>query len=216
MSCRHDHGFIKKLNEQVKNGNEISGEQFIKQLDEFIKSLQVDKDEFLIKETDSIGGEDYKVDSEIIISRADDEIEELVKIIPKSKTAPEDFKTRFKENQESFKKVMIDARKNELEVKAEKKILEKKYNNSILKFEIDSELAKKGTQAIKKHFPQYMNAIAGASIGAILTLVIASLLCIGCTSEIVVLEGTMNVDPNTIDISNPDSIKNAVLFSKFF
>jgi len=203
-------GFIKKLNEQVKNSNEISGEQFIKQLDEFIKSLQVDKDEFLIKETDSIGGEDYKVDSEIIISRADDEIEELVKIIPKSKTAPEDFKTRFKENQESFKKVMIDARKNELEVKAEKKILEKKYNNSILKFEIDSELAKKGTQAIKKHFPQYMNAIAGASIGAILTLVIASLLCIGCTSEIVVLEGTMNVDPNTIDISNPDSIKNAV------
>jgi len=203
--------FIKKLNEQVKNGNEISGEQFIEQLDEFIESLQVDKDEFLIKETENIGGEEYKVDSEIIKTRADDEINEIIKNIPNSKTAPEDFKTRFNENQESFKKVMRDARKNELEVKAEKKILEKKYNNSIQKFEIDSELAKKGAQAIKKHFPQYMNVIAGASLGAILALVIASLLCIGCISEVVFLEATMIVDPNTVDVTNLDSIKNATI-----
>lgn len=201
--------FIKKLNGQVENGNEISGEHFLEQLDEFIESLQVEKDEFLIKETDNIGGGEYKVDSEIIISRVDDEIKKLVKDVSDSSIAPDNFKTNFNSNIDSFTKVMKDARKNELEVKAEKKILEKKYNNAALKFEIDSELVKKGAQAVKKYFPQYMNGIAGASIGAILALAIASLLCIGCTTEIISIEGIMTIDTAKIDLSNPDSIKTA-------
>ena len=202
--------FIKKLNGQVENGNEISSEYFLEQLDEFIESLQVEKDEFLIKETDNIGGEEYKVNSKIITSRVDNEIKKLVKDIPNSSIAPDDFKTNFNSNIDSFTKVMKDAKKNELEVKAEKKILEKKYNNAVLKFEIDSEIAKKEAQAVKKHFPQYMNGIAGVSVGAILILAIASLLCIRCTTEIVSIEGIMTVDTAKIDLSNPDSIKTAI------
>ena len=55
---------------------------------------------------------------------------------------------------------MKEAKKIQLEIKAEKKIIEKKYDDANLKFEIDEEIVKVGTQAVKKAFPQYMNVIA--------------------------------------------------------
>ena len=65
-----------------------------------------------------------------------------------------------------------------------------------LNFEIDTELVKKGAQAVKKNFPQYMNFIAGGSIAVILGLVVMSLLCIECSEEKFVTEDSL-IDPIT-------------------
>jgi len=179
--------FPEKLNEFVKELKSkslpIPAKKYVKLVDDFIKELQVDNDEFLIKTTQNIGGEEYKVDSETIEIRAETEINSLVTAIKGKSNAPDGYKERFETDTGIFKKIMKDAKKNELEVKAKKKIIEKKYDNVKLKFEIDEELIKTGAQAVKKMFPKYMNIIAISSIVAIISLAILSVWCPGCTFE---------------------------------
>jgi len=183
--------FIKKLTTQPLP---ISTKKYLELVDDFIKGLQVDGDEFLIKATQNIGGEEYKVDSETIEIRAESDIDSLVIHIETKSNAPDDYKRRFDTDKDIFKKIMKDAKKNELEVKAKKKIIEKKYDNVKLEFEIDEELVKTGAQAVKKMFPQYMNAIAVGSIAVILGLVILSVWCPGCTFEPISTEELKTVE----------------------
>ena len=183
-------GFIKKLKGQSLP---IPAEKYLEQVDSFIEELQVDDDEFLIKATESIGGEEYKIDAETIEARAKSEIKTLA-----GKIKVTDKKT--------FIKVMEGAKINELEVKAEKKIIEKKYDKAKFNFEIDEELAKKSAQAIKKAFPQYMNYIAVGSIVVILVLVIASATCLGCTFETISTEEIKTVETIETVISDETTL----------
>ena len=209
---------LKKLANQVKENKIIPAEEYSKQIDEFIKELASNEDEFLIEETDNVGGEGYRVSSEVIIVRAKKESEVLKDKIHKDVTnenrtnykVSERIKKNFLSQEATFTKVMKNAKANQLEVKAKKKILEKKYDNPQLKFEIDVELAKKGAQAAKKHFPQYMNWIAAVSIVAILALSISSVLCIGCTSEIVSIQETVEIrSVDSTDVLNQDLLETA-------
>ena len=200
--------FISSLEEQIRKDNIVPADKYMRQIDDFIKESQIDKDEFLIKETENIGGQSFTVNSDAVMARAENESDELRKEIlgninndskPESKIIQK-IKDNFTSNQELFKKTLRDAKKNQLEVKAEKKILKKKYNIAQMKFEIDTELVKKGAHAVKKNFPQYMNIIAGGSIGIILVLVTMSLLCIGCTNETILTEEVGTVEPGVEEI----------------
>jgi len=164
--------FIKKLEDQSKP---IPAKEFLALVDFFIKELQVGKNEFLIKATQAIGEEEYKIDSDVIEERAKEDIKEVVKNI--------ETKDPNNPKKEEIEKIMEDAKKNELEIIAENKIVEKKYDKAKFNFELDEELVKAGAQAVKKMFPQYMNAIAIASLVGILGLVVLSVTCPGCTFE---------------------------------
>jgi len=101
--------FPEKLNEFVKEELKsqslpIPAEKYLKLVDNFIKELQVDKDEFLIRITQNIGGEEHKVDSETIEIRAETEIDSLVKDIKDKSNAPEDYIERFGKDTGIFKK----------------------------------------------------------------------------------------------------------------
>ncbi len=197
--------FISSLEEQIRNDNRIPADRYMIQIDDFIRESNINEDEFLLKETENIGGQEFTVNTEAISTRAEKESEDLRKEIisnseiisdSESKTIKK-IKENFSNSQQLFKKVIKDAKKNQLEVKAEKKILEKKYDNAQTKFEIDTELIKKGAHAVKKNFPQYMNVIAGGSIVVILGLVAMSLLCIQCSEETILTEETSSIDPIT-------------------
>jgi len=175
--------FIKELKTQINDGKEIPEKDFLNQIDKFIESLQIDEDEFLIKETDDIGGEEYKVDFVTIKTLAHNQIKKIVEEIPTSETAPEDFKDQFNKNKENFIEVMKDARRNELEVKAEKKILEKKYDKASIEnlgYNLDGAI-KTGAAHLKK-YPKLMDKIAIAGMVGILALMVLSIACpIGCS-----------------------------------
>lgn len=121
------------------------------QIDDFIRESNINEDEFLLKETENIGGQEFTVNTEAISIRAKKESEDLRKEIINNSEIISDsesntikkIKENFWSSQQLFKKVVKDAKKNQLEVKAEKKILEKKYDNAQTKFEIDTELIKK-------------------------------------------------------------------------
>ena len=204
--------FMSNLEKQVRNDNAVPAEEYMRQIDEFIRNSKIDDEEFLIKETESIGGQEFTVNSEEVETQAEKESEKIRDSIlndakdEKKHTSKITLKIKdnFLKNQDSFLKVLKDAKKNQLEVKAEKKILEKKYDNAQIKFEIDTEMIRDGAQAVKKNFPQYMNVIAGGSIGGILGLAVMSLLCIGCSTEILSVEETVTINSNTGDILNEE------------
>jgi len=180
--------FIKKLKKLVGAEKEIKPNDYIELVDTFIKELKVDKDEFLIKDTQNIAGEKYKIDLDTIESRANAEIILLVEKISNKNTdedpiIPKDYKPRFKVYEDFFTKTMKDVKKDQLEIKADKKIIEKKYDKSSLNFDLDEELVTAGINATKKLFSKSMDWIAGVSIIAILGLAIMSVLCLGCTFE---------------------------------
>ena len=203
---------ILNLEEQVKRDSIIPADKYMMQIDNFIKESKIDEDEFLVKETENIGGQEFTINTEAITARAEKESDNLRKEIINSREITSEseskiikkIKENLSNNQELFKKVISDAKKNQLEVKAEKKILEKKYDNAQMKFEIDTELVKKGAQAVKKNFPQYMNAIAGGSIGIILGLVVMSLLCVGCSYEVILREDAGQAEPGTNKVLEND------------
>ncbi len=197
--------FVKKLK---THSLPVPAEKYLKLVDDFIKGLQVDNDEFLIKNTQNIGGQEYKIDSETIEIRAESEINLLVKDIKDKSNAPPEYKSRFETDTEIFIKTMKDAKTDELEIKAEKKIIEKKYNNTKLEFDIDEELVKKGAKAVKKMFPKYMNGIAIGSIIAILGLVILSVWCPVCTFESAA-DGLKTVE--TVEISENGNTKTTTI-----
>jgi len=187
--------FIEKLKKQLVDKTEIKPVVYIELVDAFIKDLKIDKDnnptidedEFLIKKTQNIAGEKYKIDLDVIKNRSNLEVGALVKKISennkkKNPMIPEDYKTRFTEHVDFFKKTMKDVKKNQLEVKADKKIIEKKYDKVSLNFDMDEELIKTGMNVTKKLFPKYMDIIAASSIIAILGLAIMSVVCFGCGS----------------------------------
>ena len=203
---------ISNLEEQVRRDSIVPADKYMMQIDNFIKESKIDEDEFLVKETENIGGQEFTVNSEAIVARAEKESDSLRKEIinsrettsePETKTIQK-IKENFSNNQGLFKKVMRDAKKNQLEVKAERKILEKKYDEAQIKFEIDTELVKKGAQAVKKNFPQYMNVIAGGSIVIIIGLVAMSLLCVGCSEEVILVEDVGQADPETNKVLKND------------
>jgi hypothetical protein len=197
--------FIKKLKTY---SFPIPAEKYLELVDDFIKGLQVDDDEFLIKNTQNIGGQEYKIDSDTIEMRAESEIDLLVKDIKAKSNAPPEYKRRFETDTDIFIKTMKDAKTDELEIKAEKKIVEKKYNNTKLEFDIDEELVKKGAKAVKKMFPKYMNGIALGSIIAILGLVILSVWCPVCTFESAA-DGLKTVE--TVEISENGNTKTTTI-----
>ena len=134
--------FISSLEEQIRNDSMIPADRYMAQIDSFIKESNIEEDEFLVKETENIGGQEFTVNTEAITARAEKESEDLRKEITKnpeivneseSKTIQK-IKENFSNSQELFKKVIKDAKKNQLQVKAEKKILEKKYNSAQTKF----------------------------------------------------------------------------------
>jgi hypothetical protein len=192
--------FIKKLTTYPPP---VPSEKYLELVDNFIKGFQVDGDEFLIKSTQNIGGQEYKIDSETIEIRTKFEIDLLVQNINAKSKAPSEYKSRFETDTDIFIKTMKNAKTDELEIKAEKKIVEKKYNNTKLEFDIDEELVKKGAKAVKKMFPKYMNGIAIGSIIVILGLVILSVWCPGCTFESA--DGLKTVE--TVEISENGNIQ---------
>ena len=179
--------FPKKLNDFIQKLKiqplPIPAKTFLELVDDFIDELNINEDEFLITSTQKIGGQGFQIDFETIELRSESEINTLTNNIQAKSTIPTEYKTRFEKDKEIFKKTMKEAKKIQLEIKAEKKIIEKKYDDANLKFEIDEEIVKVGTQAVKKAFPQYMNVIAISSIVVILGLVILSVWCPGCTFE---------------------------------
>ena len=99
---------------------------------------------------------------------------------PALEDVPENFKEKSKK---MFTKVMKDARENELELKAEKKILEKKYDKAITNnqaYNLDDAI-ESGKARLKK-YPKLMDRIAIAGMAGILALMILSITCpIGCS-----------------------------------
>lgn len=201
--------FTRKLNKFIEDLKRqsfpIPAEKFLALVDSFIKKLQVHKDEFLIKETLEIGGQGYKIDSDIIEKRSESEIKELENRISKNKSILSEYKKNFNKNKEIFRKTMKEAKKNELEIKAEKKIVEKKYDAAKFKFEIDEELVKAGAQAVKKMFPQYMNYIAIVSIVIILGVVILSVTCWTCYPEVISVEEIKTIETTTETIVDSET-----------
>ena len=200
--------FPKKLNDFIQKLKiqplPISAKTFLELVDDFIDELNINEDEFLITSTQKIGGQGFQIDFETIELRSESEINTLTNNIQAKSTIPTEYKTRFEKDKEIFKKTMKEAKKIQLEIKAEKKIIEKKYDNTKLKFEIDEEIVKAGTQAVKKAFPQYMNVIAISSIVVILGLVILSVWCPGCTFESSAV-GNLNTIETVKKISNTET-----------
>ena len=87
--------------------------------------VQVNEDEFLITSTQGIGEQEFRIDSETIELRSESEINTLANDIQAKSTIPTEYKTRFEKDREIFKKTMKEAKKTQLEIKAEKKIIEK-------------------------------------------------------------------------------------------
>ena len=171
--------FIKNLKEQ---SFPIPGEEFLELIDKFIEDLDVEEDEFLIKSTQIIGGQEFEANMHAIKKRSESEVKNLAeKVELEIEDGPE--REKFSSEKKEFEKILTKARKNQLEIKAEKKIIEKKYNNTEFRIEIDDELIEKGAHAVKKSFPKYMNGIAIASIAFIFGLAILAVWCPGCTFE---------------------------------
>lgn len=124
---------ISNIEEQVKRDSIIPAEKYMMRIDNFIKESKTDEDEFLVKETENIGGQEFTVNSETITVRAEKESDNLRKEIINSREIASEseskivkkIKENFSNNQELFKKVITEAKKNQLEVKAGKKYLKK-------------------------------------------------------------------------------------------
>lgn len=184
----------------------IASERFLNLVDDFIDELKISTDEFLIKSTRNIGNQEYKINSTIIKKQSETETDQIVENIQNNEKILQENKTKFMSTLDNFKKIMIDAKKSELEIKAEKKITEKKYDSAKLKFELNEELLKTGTQAVKKTFPQYMNYIAIFSLAAIFSLVVLSIFCPGCTFEPASVPETQTIE-KIESISETEKIK---------
>lgn len=180
--------FVRSLKDQVP----IAGKEFLKLIDKFIEDLEIDdKDEFLIKATKEIGGQEYKIDSEYVKERANKEVLDLIKNNKKIKNLRD-------EEKKIFKKIMTNAKENELEVKAENKIIEKKYDK--WGFEMGEKLLEEGAKAVKKKYPIIMDFIAFGSIGVIILLMGLALACAGCTYTTETIETTTEtVDGTTTE-----------------
>lgn len=179
--------FPEKLNEfilDLKNQPlPIPAERFLTLIDDFIESFKINDDEFIIKSTTNIGNQEYKINDTVIEKQTEIKINNLISNIKSDDKVSLDNKTKLNDSTNDFIKIMKSAKKNELEIKAEKKIIEKKYDRTNFEFELDEELLKSGAHAVKKMFPQYMNVIAIFSLLAIFSLVVLSIWCPGCQFE---------------------------------
>lgn len=130
--------------------------------------------EVLVKETENIGGQRFKVNFEKIKEKAVLETDNLISTLDSNRkldTMPEEEKKLFEKN-------LIKFKESELEVKAAKKIIEKKYDEFEITDDIDKEKEKKD-QAKKKTYARNMNLMAGFGLGAIIFLMFQSVFCWG-------------------------------------
>ncbi|MGH1521796.1 MAG: hypothetical protein ACRBB2_05430 [Nitrosopumilus sp.] len=124
---------ISNIEEQVKRDSIIPAEKYMMRIDNFIKESKIDEDEFLVKETENIGGQEFTVNSETITVRAEKESDNLRKEIINSREIASEseskivkkIKENFSNNQELFKKVITEAKKKSIRGKSREKILEK-------------------------------------------------------------------------------------------
>ena len=138
--------------------------------------------EALIVETEDIGGQAFSPNPKNISKKASDDTNRLISTLEtgeKLQNMSEEEKNLFVNNLTEFKQ-------NQLELKAGKKILEKKYEkfDRENKIDLDGEKEKTGKkeQAEKKTYARNMNLIAAFGLGAIIFLMVQSVACVGCNS----------------------------------
>jgi len=157
-----------------------------KYLDEFILKLEQLEDsdiKLLNLMDDEIGHQKYDVNSGVIRTRAKKESNEIIAKIFVNKIREK--KSHEIGNIEELHDHVKKFKEQELELLAQKKILEKKYDKASLEnstFNLDGAI-KSGTAQLKK-YPKWMDRIAGVGILGILALMILSITCpVGCTPD---------------------------------
>lgn len=164
------------------------GERFLQLVDGFINDLEKipeDSDEFLVTDTDDIGGQKLDLNQEKIEERA---IEETYNLIHKLDENNKILNMPIKER-ELFESSLTKFKKNELEVNAGKKIIEKKYDDYESDVDIDDSTKVKDNDnnenkdkaSKKKTYARNMNIVAFAGLATIAILMFQSVACIGTT-----------------------------------
>jgi len=190
---------------KTKEDNQIDGEEFLQLVDGFINDLEESSEdpvEFLITSTDNIGGQKFSLNNDKIKEKAAEETDNIISKLDKNNKI---INMPIKER-EFFESSMTKFKENELEVKATKKIIEKKYDDFEIETDIDDEINTKTKDAKedknkaskKKNYARNMNLIAIAGLITIAFLMSQSVVCIG----IVVDEDTGKMVVGTCLIKN--------------
>ncbi|MCH9659223.1 hypothetical protein K0U27_11165 [archaeon] len=175
--------FIQTLQKTIGINDRISAKTYEKLLRRLLDELESEyNSEKLLKRLDSsVGMQKYVEDETEIQNQAESEKEEIMEKIsknPKYSELNEPTKEIIKISVKKFKE-------NEIKVKAEKKILGKKYTefqNNVKKKDNLDEAIKTGAAKVKR-YPKVMDAIAGTGIVGILALMLLSITCFGCGEE---------------------------------
>ena len=161
------------------------GQRFLQLVDGFINDLEKipeNSDELLVTDTNDIGGQKLVLDEEKIEEKSIEETNNLIrKLDENNKILNMPIKER-----ELFESRFTKFKKNELEIKAGKKIIEKKYDDYEIDADIDDSTKVKDDKNIenkdkaskKKTYARNMNIVAVAGLVTIAFLMVQSIACI--------------------------------------